>query len=341
MNRNESRLAILLLCVVSGWAGIRGYQQTFVQPVEHRERELRALREKVDSSRLEVRKISAAKRRLNDLAARSLPPDPHQASALYQQWLLETAAACGLRNPVVSPGRSQEDGELDTRLPFSLTAESNTAQLSRFLSRFHRFPLSHRIAGLLVESATADSATGALRISLDIETLVMRSAAPRETLLPGNAEELQPFTLAGTDAATVGRITTRDIFRAGMLGRGQTVTARKPAPQPQPSPVRKPTPPPRRQPDIRPTVTLVGIFEKDQQREAWFDDHRNQRRWLAREGSEFDALGPGCIVLAIERRQVLLQQKGRTWQLELGQNLSQLQPADDLLREQSDQHRLQ
>lgn len=121
-----------------------------------------------------------ASTRLAEYQRRSLPRDPSFARSQYEEWLLATAVDLfGQDRVSVKLKEGRPRGDTYTPVSFTVTAEGNLEQFTRFLYRFYQRDYLHRIDQLTVVPIEN---TRDLRLSCDVEALMVFGADPRKPL---------------------------------------------------------------------------------------------------------------------------------------------------------------
>lgn len=110
-----------------------------------------------------------------ELRKRSLPSDPEQALAFYQNWLLELVKEVGLESPDVDVVTSVPVADLYRQYSFKVSGRGDARQLARFLYGFHNRDLLHRIKR---SSLRRRPDTNLLSIDFDIEAIALNNADP-------------------------------------------------------------------------------------------------------------------------------------------------------------------
>jgi hypothetical protein len=74
---------------------------------------------------------------------------------------------------------------------------------------------------------------------------------------------------------------------------------------------------------------FVGYFEINGEREAWLYDRSSNKKMVIREGKPFNIANIKAFVLTIGRTFMLMQIDGKTWRLELGEDLRSMKELKD------------
>ena len=288
-----------------------------------------------DAHEVEVNRLLHDLNTLEHAAQLSLPPDPGQASALYQAWLIQQLADSGIEAATVSPAPAIPDEFLGNRLPFSIECDASAAALAQFIDRFSNTPLLHRFTSLQIVN-TSSGFDDLHRLAVSIEALALPNALERE-LLPA------PSNSANSDLSLTALLenspllnfpqppppelppATSDPAQNLTQSNPQQTPATQPQPIPDPTPPEPPAPP---KPKYSPGQSLqfIGSILSGQDRHAWFLDRRS--------GDEFFATTDGDVaipdltvkILSVADDNVVILYKSKRVRLKLGQTAA-LPPA--------------
>lgn len=125
-----------------------------------------------------------AKRNMRLWKKQSLPPDDRNGQRVYQQWIQDLAEESGLSSVKVEAGSRPKKrskavkDDIYVAAQLKITAEGTLTELSRFLYRFKRTALLHRVVTLSVQSDDIEG-DPILEIGMLAEAISMTSAAPR------------------------------------------------------------------------------------------------------------------------------------------------------------------
>lgn len=183
MQRREKILLFGLLAVAIGWQGWPMLRNRFYGPIEERESQLQALKLKVGGKQDQNLAALRAVARLKEWKAASLPPNEFDAQRLYQQWLTDTALGCGFQDLRVTPARRSTMGIAGMQVQVNVEGTATLAELARFLHRFRRIALLHRLTQIVTESPS-NQGDPRLKVSVTAEGLCLREAADRSYLFP-------------------------------------------------------------------------------------------------------------------------------------------------------------
>jgi hypothetical protein len=311
MKPREKLLALGLAAVLALWQGGVLFRAFVIAPIEDRETDRDAREERIKVKKKELRASLAAAAKLKDWKLRSLPPDPVVATSLYQNWLVEIAKKT-LSKPSIKPSslvrKSKGKGDVFQHVSVEIEAEGTLAKLCDFLYEFRKAGLLHRVATMTLET---DQHQGdpALKIKLTVEALALADAPERATLIadPKIAEIAHVPAKERKDYAP---LVAKNLFVRGYNG--------------PPKPPRTPGVILPGEEDPRALVWLVSVVSADGVPEAKLRDVSTNKKANLSEGSDFSVAGVDGKVVSIGTDFVMLEIKGETFRLELGDNLTQL-----------------
>ena len=196
MQRREQYLLIGLVGAVLLWQGLRLLDATFVEPLRVRQKELTGLEQTVDQRTKELVQLKKQRENLADWKRRSLPtdkstkkqrsdrPEALNAQRLYQDWLHDLAQLSGFEELKVQPDRlSVSRDSVFVTVSVKIEADARFEQLCRFLDRFYRADLLHRVTSLRVQSRESDG-DPFLQIVLEAEGLAVVGSQDKRLLFP-------------------------------------------------------------------------------------------------------------------------------------------------------------
>jgi hypothetical protein len=109
-----------------------------------------------------------------------LPGNLGEARSQYQEWLIATTVEFFGENKVaVKPAGEGSRDDVYHRFNFTIAGEGNLEQFTRFLHRFYEMNYLHRIQSLRV---TPIRNTKTLKITCEVESLMLLSADPQKKL---------------------------------------------------------------------------------------------------------------------------------------------------------------
>jgi hypothetical protein len=231
MNLRERRMAIILgVLVVLGAGGFFGYQM-FVAPWQQQEQSLRRLQDETDEKLRAIALINKDLPKLASWRLLSLPSDPVQAQREYGNYLSKLLKDNNWHIESFNPGASdvKQGPQLPNKKPvytaltYTIRAQTDQANLVKFLQEFHKTPLMHKIKSLILDRpattvADAASAKGGfgkgkkggkegdkLTVNLTVEALIVNGSEKRWTNLTGIDDRLVALdALAGLQRAPIG-----------------------------------------------------------------------------------------------------------------------------------------
>ncbi|QDV53137.1 cadherin repeat domain-containing protein [Gimesia fumaroli] len=183
MQKREKILAAFFGAVIVIWLGMPVIDSTFIEPVETRKNQLKALNQQIDQKEQKELELLRSAKQLGNWVAHSLPPDEHDAQRLYLEWLNDLAELSGISNLKLSPGRRIREGKTYIAIQVSLEGSATYEQLCRFLLHFYQADLQQNIIGLELDSMGTGK-SDQLEIKLTAEGLALTKAKPREQLFP-------------------------------------------------------------------------------------------------------------------------------------------------------------
>jgi hypothetical protein len=191
MNQRERMLLIIVIAlgvvgVLFGgqlaYSGVSGWFQSGKSRIAALEKQL------AEKKRM-VRNTEAAKRKIADWKARSLPGQPAVAKSLYRAWLHDRTEAAGFKGTDVSAAADKTERGLFTSLSFTVTATGNLKQIVDLLYDFYAVDHLHRISRLKIVPAKEPKQ---FLLTMTVETLSMDGAADADQLAqrPGTRLEM-------------------------------------------------------------------------------------------------------------------------------------------------------
>jgi hypothetical protein len=318
MKRSEKMLASGLVATLVLWQGSSLFTRLVIEPVDANETEIARLTQENTQKEKDFKRSQAAARKYTEWKKRSLPPDPVDATSLYQNWLIDLATRSKLTDVSVKSLRTADfkstgDSKKEAFHVVSATlkAQGTFEKLCDFLYEFRAAGLLHRVSKMRLASkqSTGDPV---LDIDLTVEGLSLKEAPSRATLFsdPKLAE------LAGEKPVKARKdydvLVKKNLFVRGYNG-------------PPPDPVRdrpRPTGPPEEDP--LQFVRLTALFSNGGLFDATMYDPSTNRETKLITGRDFSVAGIEGKVVSVGIDFVLLSIKGETFRLELGENLKQM-----------------
>jgi hypothetical protein len=352
MTGRERFLAMgVVVLIILGAAALMGHQ-FILAPLNNRANALDALNKEVEAREKRVAEIYAEKPKLESWQKLSLPADVSLARLEYEKYLSGLVRQCGFAagsfvvtpqpaDTKTSPTLPGKKEPIYIRLPFTVQARGELADLVELLERFYRTPLMHQVKSIAVQrpltSVGPQQRPNDLDINLTIEALVLSGAENRGQLLPGVDAKL-----VVTDVLTVLQngsgglpLVPGAVGPTGPLGPGLLAV------------------PPRKYSGVAgkniffgpPTgdrtaenvevmqfVYLTDITREDAKAEAFIYDRYNNRKTRLRASAGFDSFrildsqGETLLrgtVLRIDDRDLVFQSGEKYYSIHVGQNLEE------------------
>jgi len=218
MERRTQILVGGLVGFILLWQGWLLFNSTFMAPLYKSTNDLEELQKSVSQKNKELVVLAKQQKNLNDWKRRSLPPDEPvksnkqrpdalNAQRLYQDWLGDIAQLSGFapEELEVSPDRRVVSRDnVFISVVVKIKAKARFEQVCRFLDRFYRTDLLHRVTSLRIQSLEPEGDN--LQILLEAEGLVLldpdRSAAsrtPQKRLLFDQTTLAEDLSDSGTE----------------------------------------------------------------------------------------------------------------------------------------------
>ncbi len=206
MTRRERSLAvgIVAAAAVGGIAFL--FYNAFWVPLQDLDASIVSLKQDVDGKEERVRKIEAAKGKLERWRQLSLPSQLDFSRREYEIYLSELVHDSGFGSPVSvlpkAPEKSSQvipgKGPIYMRLPFTVQGRASLASLVDMLERFYRTPLLHQVKRISVTRPSTmgtQTPSSELDVHLTVEALIVAGAENRTELLPGVSRRLTELDL--------------------------------------------------------------------------------------------------------------------------------------------------
>jgi hypothetical protein len=261
---------------------------------------------------MQVKRSLAEARKFADFKQRSLPPDPVDATSLYQNWLIELATRTKLSEVSVKANRTdvKPKGDAYYLISATLKAQGTLEKLCDFLYEFRTAGLLHRVSQLRL-SSKQNTGDPMLEIDLTVEGLSLKEAPSRTTLF---SDPQLAAKLAG-DKPVKARKDYDVLVKKNLFVRGYNGP---------PRPVRPPGSGDNPEEDPVQFVRLVGSFSNGNSFDATMYDPSTNRETRLTAGKSFSVAGIDGKVISVGIDFVILSIKGETFRLDLGDNLRQL-----------------
>lgn len=318
MKRSEKMLAAGLLATLGLWQGSSLFKQLVIAPVEKNDTEIAALQDKIAQKKRQLNDSRAKAKQFAEWKKRSLPPDPVDATSLYQNWLIELATRTKLTEVSVTARgaadfKPKADSKADTfhLISAQLKAQGTLEKVRNFLYEFRAAGLLHRVSKISL-SSKQHTGDPVLDIDLTVEGLSLKDAPPRSTLFSDPKLADLPSDKPAKALKDYDVLVKKNLFVRGYSG---------------PS---KPAAPLSPEEDPLQYVRLVGSFSNGDSFDATMYDPANNRETRLTAGKDFrvadreDKVVMEGRVVSVGIDFVVLSIKGETFRLELGDNLKQL-----------------
>ncbi len=306
LNPRERRLLTIVLVVVGGYIAYGLLQWFVLEPLRSRQAQLATLQTEISRKRLQQRQVLRAQEQYEAWLKKSLPSDIPRAQSMYQEFLLTAVSAAGLSDASVTTMPPSPQGDVMTRLPYTVRGRGSLRQLVELLRYFYGVDVLHEIRQLIVRRRNGGDE---LDIEMRVEAVALKDAPTEfEGTLKPTPESLAAL---GIEVSLTRLITEKNIL----------------------SPYRPPPPivgeaaarsaPPI---DEREFIYAVGCVVAGGQEEIWFYDRLNNKLYRLREGESFEFGGVHGRVVRIDGRGVVLEvteSPPREVTVLLGQNLKQ------------------
>ncbi len=184
MKRNEKLLAAALGAVVVGYFGWPMIDSTFLAPTRELRDQADLLQSEVTKAGDEKVQLLVAERQFDAWKRQSLPADPYEAQRLYQQWLSDFSAACGLDCVATPTSRRNPAAGVYTTIPVELKGKATFDELQVFLQRFYEVDLLQRVFELKIPSVPAAEGNPEFPFEMTAEGLSIVGAPDRNPLFP-------------------------------------------------------------------------------------------------------------------------------------------------------------
>lgn len=191
MQRREQYLLIGLITAVLLWQGAVQLDAWLLEPLRVKQAAFEKLQTQISETNTKLLQLARQRKNLNDWKKRSLPPDPIKAKQrpnalnaqrLYGDWLHDLAELSGFEELKVSSDViSVSRDNVFVSVHIKIEADAHYEQLCRFLERFYRTDLLHRVTALRIQSPEAEG-NPLLQVLLDVEGLAIVGAPQNRRL---------------------------------------------------------------------------------------------------------------------------------------------------------------
>jgi hypothetical protein len=348
MNPRERFLAIGVLAVVVLAGGAFLFHQLFWTPLGEREASIAALQQDIEKKLDRIRQVETERVKLERWKQLSLPADPDLARREYEVYLSDLFRQSGFAAGFSITAKPAEKSSptlpgkgpvyTHTRLPFTVLARANLANLIDMLERFYRTGLLHQIKNLSIQRpltpGTGQQQQGELDIQMTVEAVIVSGAESRPTLLPGVDRRLQVLDVVtalrgGPAGLALG------FWALGSTGPvGPRVLAQPPR---QYAAIAKKNiflgSSQERQGEEVDVARFVKLVDITELKEAWFYDQYNKRMTRLRAEPGFDTFrildndGETLVhgkVIRLDSRDIIFQASQNYYSMHVGQSLDEI-----------------
>lgn len=202
MKSSERLLVIAVVAAVFMLIAFLGFRY-YSSAVESRLTLLSKKESDTQTEELKVKAALAARKKMNDYEARSLPPQPALSRSLYQHWLFTKAQDAGFHDQVVTPtGGLRAVQNIYTVMSFTVTGRARYEQVVKFLDDIYRVDLLHRVSRLSLKPAK-DSKE--FDVSLTLDAVSVHTAPESQTIHNRPSKRLKLDSAEKYQLAIVGR----------------------------------------------------------------------------------------------------------------------------------------
>lgn len=315
MKQREKMLLAGLVGILVLWQGGSLFVSYVIDPVTERETAIGVKEQELETKKGLLKRSIQSATRLKEWKQRSLPPDPVDATSLYQNWLIDLATRMKLTDVSVNTQSTDNRPKGETYVPISVVvkAQGKFENVRDFLYEFRRAGLLHRVAKLTLASKQ-NTGDPVFDLDVTVEGLSLKDAPPRSTLLSDPKLADLPHSKPLKDRKEYDQLIAKNLFIRGYNGPPKPPTGVRPGGARPPG-----------EEDDREFVYLVGLVSKGSVTDAALYDRSKNRETKLVAGGEFKAAGIEGKVVSLGTDYVILDIKGESWRLEIGQNLQQLQ----------------
>ncbi|MDR1289699.1 MAG: hypothetical protein LBK06_00710 [Planctomycetaceae bacterium] len=285
---------ILLVCVVVPFC----YNYFGKSIVKLREQNV-TLEKSVAQLEAAVKDEKHVRERLAELGKQSLPSG-ELAKSQYQNWLLDTAAAAGLRERKVDKGTPTLNKNNYTQYTFKLNCKGSLEQLAEFLRRFQKTGYLHLVRKI---SPAMSKNSNLMDFTITVEVLSVIKAQTGRTLRVFDKDILQTTP---DEQTILDEIKTRKLF---------TAYTRPQSPPPTP---------PRNPPFYQaPYCYVIAIVESDGRSQVWIDHRTAGKQYKLYEGDSFRLEGVNCTIEKIEFDRIHVEADGQKFIIKQGKSFAE------------------
>lgn len=235
MQPREKQLLYGLIGIAVLFLGGRFLDSSILAPMRERQETLTQLEKDVETKTNTLITLARKKKNLDGWKRRSLPLDKStdkkrldaiNAQRLYRDWLHDLGQLSGFEELTVQASRlAPSRDSVFVSVGVTVEAEARYEQLCRFLDRFYRTDLMHRVSALRVQSQGSED-DPVMAITLEAEGLAI-AGAPEKRLLFAQTVLAEELTEDSTTVIVVsaGGFPTEPGFFARIQDEIVTVTA--------------------------------------------------------------------------------------------------------------------
>ncbi len=167
-----------------------------------------SLQKQVMANQTTITQGALSRKKINELALRSLPSNLETAKTAYNEWLIKFAGESKLSNAKPTfTNEIQNAKKPFTVLTYRLEGDARLDDVVRMMYQFHAFPYLHKITGMTL-SVKPRSDYGVMEVKMDIAVAVLRDANEKQS--PPKPEDYK--LLAHSADEYLSTIVQRNIF---------------------------------------------------------------------------------------------------------------------------------
>jgi hypothetical protein len=225
MNQREKIMAGLLLLLLAAWGG-RALYGRHQASVAKRDVDLQTVRQQLAKANLSIAAGRQAMQQLDKWQELSLPPNRDVARSLYRAWLSQKTKDAGLTVEDINPNERTSLSTAYGSIGYVIEARGTLSAVTKFLYEFYRSAQLHQITKLQLTSMPGSPE---LRVSLQVEALILPGATHKDSLPDGTTDRLKLASLDEYEKSIGGR----DLFKSYVPPRPpREATAIRTPPQP-------------------------------------------------------------------------------------------------------------
>ena len=283
MPRRQKILIGLVTAMLIAYLADFAYRRLYAKPLQDAQNTSQTLAKRLHQAKLNVRQERNKIDQLEDLRQRSLPSDLELAVSCYRSWLLEIIEQVGLQRTSVDSSPPQRQGNLYSRIDFTVRTNGSLQQVSDFLIAFYRSGYLHKIRSMSLNP----TASGAVDTTLVVETLVLPNATHEDRLA-----SLEP-----ADTPVVSPEDYRIIPRRNLFAGGDPVSSN--------------------------LVLTAITFNAQGQPQAWFSNRSQNQTHILATDQVLSLQGIELRIKQIDAQQVTVDLDGQSSVLSIGESLAE------------------